>query len=94
MRQGNDRLKEGVILPVLWLALNHPHHGDHSRQKISQALRSAGKAHLTVTVDATKVWAFALAERFVDMSRVLEALPHDEHFSLTFDKPTSEHPFQ
>jgi hypothetical protein len=94
MRHGDDKLKEGVMLRVLWLALNHPHHGDHLRQKISQALRQDGKAHLTVTVDATKVWAFALAEKYVDMSQVLEALPHDEHFSLAFDKPTSEQPLQ
>jgi hypothetical protein len=88
MREGDDVAKRGAMISVLWLALNHPHHAERVRGGMSQALRKMGKVHLSVTVDARRTWGFTVAERWVDMTSVLDAIPPDQHFSLAYGEPS------
>ena len=55
---GDDNDKKTMMMTLLWLALNHPHHADQMRAAMSEALRRDSKAHLSVTVDAGGTWAF------------------------------------
>jgi hypothetical protein len=87
MREGNEEAKRGALISVLWLALNHPHHAEQVRAGMSQALRERGKVHLSVTVDARPTWGFTIAERWVDMTPVLDAIPPDQHISLAYGEP-------
>ena len=68
MREGNEETKKSALTIVLWLALKHPHESSTLRRGMSQVLRQAGKAHLSVTVDVRRTWAFTMAKRFVDLS--------------------------
>jgi hypothetical protein len=94
MREGDELGKQGAMLSVLWLALNHPHHAEQVRAGMSQALRERGRVHLSVTVDARQTWAFSLADRWVDMTSVLEAIPEDQHISLAYGEPSREKSLQ
>lgn len=83
MRGGSSEDKKGMLMTLLWLALNHPHHGDQLRAAMSEALRRDGKTHLSVTVDPSRTWTFALAEKFVDMTPVMAVLPENTPVSLS-----------
>lgn len=75
-------VKQGAMLAVLWLALNHPHHAELMRRGVSTALREKGYAHISVMADRRRSWSFALAERWVDMTALLAAVPPDAEISL------------
>ena len=83
MREGGNDDRQGRLMTLLWLALNHPHHGDQLRAAVSEALRRDGKTHLSVTVDPRGTWSFALAEKFVDTTPFIAVLPEDMPVSLS-----------
>lgn len=93
-QNADDDAKKGMVTTLLWLALNHPHHADQMRAAMSEALRRDGKAHLPVTVDAGGTWAFGLADKFIDASPVIAALPEDVPVSLSIGKVTPTRPVQ
>lgn len=93
-QSGDNGAKKNMMLALLWLALNHPHHADQMRAAMSESLRRDGKAHLSVTVDAGGTWAFGLADKFIDASPVIAALPEDVPVSLSIGKATPTRPMQ
>lgn len=93
-QSGDNDAKKNMMLTLLWLALNHPHHADQMRAAMSEALRRDGKAHLSVTVDAGGTWAFGLVDKFIDASPVIAALPEDTPVSLSIGKVMPTRPMQ
>lgn len=94
MRAGGDDDKKGTMTTLLWLALNHPHHGDRMRAGMSEALRRDGKGHLSVTVDPGRTWSFALADKFVDVTPVIAALPENTPVSLSIGEALPDRQMQ
>lgn len=88
----DDDSRMGAVTHVLWLALNHPDHADAIRAKVSDALREKGRCHLSVTVDARQNWAFAIADRWIDMSRAMAAVPDGLRVSFARDGQPPQKP--
>jgi hypothetical protein len=75
-RQGDDGAMAGIGPACLWLAFNHPQTGALMRERVSDALRREGKAHLTLTVAGERL-CLALGPQFVDAVPLMEAMPAD-----------------
>lgn len=93
-QSGDNDAKKDMMLTLLWLALNHPHHADQMRAAMSEALRRDGKAHLSVTVDGGGTWVFGLADKFIDASPIIAALPENTPVSLSVGKEMPARPMQ
>ena len=91
---GDDNDKKTMMMTLLWLALNHPHHADQIRAAMSEALRRDSKAHLSVTVDAGGTWAFGLVDNFIDAAPLIAALPENTPVSLSIGKVPPARPMQ
>lgn len=88
----DNAMLQGIGITALWLALNHPTGGNSIRAQVAEELRRKGKAHITVSSDQRKTWAFALADQFVDMEKLMEAAPPDRVITITTQdgKPKTE----
>jgi hypothetical protein len=75
-RTGRDKSLSSLGLMGLWLAFNHPNSGEVMRERVSDALRREGKAHITMSFGAAGL-CFALGSRFMDARRLIEAAPPD-----------------
>jgi hypothetical protein len=63
-------LRQALGILAFWLTLNHPTSSGQMRRAVAEELRKSGKAHVSVTVDEKRTWAFALAPEFVDVRGV------------------------
>jgi hypothetical protein len=92
---GDDRAMTGIGMAGLWCALNHPTGHENIRRQVSEALRRTGKAHITMSCDALKNFAFAVGDKFVELGDVLaEAKDLKEAVTVTIEaerKPTPQH---
>lgn len=94
LQGGDNDDKKGMMMTLLWLALNHPHHADRMRAGMSESLRRDGKVHLSVTVDPGRTWSFALADKFIDMTPIIAALPENTPVSFSIGEATPTRPVQ
>ncbi|MCL2430561.1 MAG: hypothetical protein FWD12_15145 [Alphaproteobacteria bacterium] len=66
---------------TLWSALHHPGAGAAVRSKVSDALRNAGRAHITWQVSNAGL-AIAVADKFVDLDAFIAHAPRDQVFTV------------
>jgi hypothetical protein len=75
-RRGGDDGQELIMLAI-WCSMYHPTSGQTMRDRVSRSLREKGTAHITISMDARKNFAFTLADKFADAQEILEAVPDD-----------------
>ena len=81
-RNNDDDVLTSVGVVAAWTALNHPQSGEAMRQKLSDALRREGKAHISWHVSPKGLF-IGLGERFLDLEPIAKKAPKDA--VITFD---------
>ena len=86
IKQADPELHKACTGMGLWLALNHPEHSHRVRLKVSQHLKTVGKAHLTIACDHRDMWGFSLSERPEDLPSLMSFLPDGSALSFFPDE--------
>jgi hypothetical protein len=68
------RQKEAAMI-ALGLALNYP--GADTKGKVSEQIRKANQAHLTMAINRAGLMATAVADRFVDFEEILATVDRE-----------------
>jgi hypothetical protein len=89
---GNNRATEGVCWAGLWCAFNHPKMGDAMKRQVSEAIRRTGKAHITLALDARGVLGLALADKFAELTPILNAADASEPVVLAVQREVKPGP--
>ncbi len=88
-KTGRDKSLTGIGLAGMWLAFHHPEAGATMRERVSDALRREGKAHVTMAVRAAGL-VLALAPQFVETEGLAEALPDNASVVYAGDRGPRE----